>query len=180
LHTGKKGPDDPASRAPGHGSYSFVRILRFTRSTSRPAPKLSATPRWHDLHTGRCERCRRGTPCCRRWPPRRRQFAGQLSSGESTHHGRQGRAVRVSTAIGGHRRSIRRPIGSFKFSTVVQVEDGRQVGALRPLRLLQVNFRDRINHPTFKTHSQVASMDFSTTSPARSKPPVPLVVHARS
>jgi len=46
----------------------------------------------------------------------------------------------------------------------VRVEDGDKWACFRPYDGFRVNFEIEFNHPTFKTHSQTASMDFSTTS----------------
>src|SRR5258708_15020543 len=46
----------------------------------------------------------------------------------------------------------------------LQVEDGDKWARFDPYDGFQVNFQIEFNHPTFKKHSQVASMEFSTTS----------------
>ena len=46
----------------------------------------------------------------------------------------------------------------------VSVEDGDKWARFDPYDGFKVNFEIEFNHPTFKMHSQVASMDFSTTS----------------
>jgi UDP-3-O-[3-hydroxymyristoyl] N-acetylglucosamine deacetylase len=46
----------------------------------------------------------------------------------------------------------------------VRVEDGDKWARLDPYDGFKVNFEIEFNHPTFKKHSQIASMDFSTTS----------------
>ncbi len=46
----------------------------------------------------------------------------------------------------------------------VQVSDGDKWARFEPYDGFKVNFEIEFNHPTFKKHSQVASMDFSTTS----------------
>jgi UDP-3-O-[3-hydroxymyristoyl] N-acetylglucosamine deacetylase len=46
----------------------------------------------------------------------------------------------------------------------LQVEDGDKWARFDPYDGFKVNFEIEFNHPTFKKHSQVASMDFSTTS----------------
>jgi len=46
----------------------------------------------------------------------------------------------------------------------LQVEDGDKWARFDPYNGFKVNFEIEFNHPTFKKHSQVASMDFSTTS----------------
>ena len=46
----------------------------------------------------------------------------------------------------------------------IQVEDGDKWARFDPYDGFKVNFEIEFNHPTFKKHSQVASMDFSTTS----------------
>src|ERR1700760_1674652 len=46
----------------------------------------------------------------------------------------------------------------------VQVDDGDKWARFDPYDGFKVNFEIEFNHPTFKKHSQVASMDFSTTS----------------
>jgi UDP-3-O-[3-hydroxymyristoyl] N-acetylglucosamine deacetylase len=46
----------------------------------------------------------------------------------------------------------------------LQVEDGDKWARFDPYDGFKVNFEIEFNHPTFKTHSQIASMDFSTTS----------------
>jgi UDP-3-O-[3-hydroxymyristoyl] N-acetylglucosamine deacetylase len=46
----------------------------------------------------------------------------------------------------------------------LQVNDGDKWARFDPYDGFKVNFEIEFNHPTFKTHSQVASMDFSTTS----------------
>ncbi len=46
----------------------------------------------------------------------------------------------------------------------VRVEDGDKWARFDPYDGFKVNFEIEFNHPTFKKHSQVASMDFSTTS----------------
>ncbi len=46
----------------------------------------------------------------------------------------------------------------------VRVEDGDKWARFDPYDGFKVNFEIEFNHPTFKKHAQVASMDFSTTS----------------
>jgi UDP-3-O-[3-hydroxymyristoyl] N-acetylglucosamine deacetylase len=46
----------------------------------------------------------------------------------------------------------------------VRVDDGDKWARFDPYNGFKVNFEIEFNHPTFKKHSQVASMDFSTTS----------------
>jgi UDP-3-O-[3-hydroxymyristoyl] N-acetylglucosamine deacetylase len=46
----------------------------------------------------------------------------------------------------------------------VHVTDGDKWARFDPYNGFKVNFEIEFNHPTFKKHSQVASMDFSTTS----------------
>ncbi|HVC01063.1 MAG TPA: UDP-3-O-acyl-N-acetylglucosamine deacetylase [Steroidobacteraceae bacterium] len=46
----------------------------------------------------------------------------------------------------------------------VQVEDGDKWARFDPYDGFKVNFEIEFDHPTFKKHAQVASMDFSTTS----------------
>ena len=46
----------------------------------------------------------------------------------------------------------------------LQVEDGDKWARFDPYDGFKVNFEIEFDHPTFKKHSQVASMDFSTTS----------------
>jgi UDP-3-O-[3-hydroxymyristoyl] N-acetylglucosamine deacetylase len=46
----------------------------------------------------------------------------------------------------------------------VRVDDGDKWARFDPYNGFKVNFEIEFNHPTFKTHSQVATMDFSTTS----------------
>ncbi|HUX74488.1 MAG TPA: UDP-3-O-acyl-N-acetylglucosamine deacetylase [Steroidobacteraceae bacterium] len=46
----------------------------------------------------------------------------------------------------------------------VRVEDGDKWAQFDPYDGFKVNFEIEFNHPTFKKHSQVASMDFSTTA----------------
>jgi UDP-3-O-[3-hydroxymyristoyl] N-acetylglucosamine deacetylase len=46
----------------------------------------------------------------------------------------------------------------------LKVEDGDKWARFDPYDGFKVNFEIEFNHPTFKKHSQVASMDFSTTS----------------
>ena len=46
----------------------------------------------------------------------------------------------------------------------VRVEDGDKWARFDPYDGFKVNFEIEFNHPTFKKHSQVATMDFSTTS----------------
>ena len=46
----------------------------------------------------------------------------------------------------------------------VRVEDGDKWARFDPYDGFKVNFEIEFDHPTFKKHSQVASMDFSTTS----------------
>ena len=46
----------------------------------------------------------------------------------------------------------------------VRVVDGDKWASFDPYDGFKVNFEIEFNHPTFKMHSQVASMDFSTTS----------------
>jgi UDP-3-O-[3-hydroxymyristoyl] N-acetylglucosamine deacetylase len=46
----------------------------------------------------------------------------------------------------------------------LRVEDGDKWARFDPYDGFKVNFEIEFNHPTFKKHSQVASMDFSTTS----------------
>ena len=46
----------------------------------------------------------------------------------------------------------------------LQVSDGDKWARFDPYDGFKVNFEIEFNHPTFKKHSQVASMDFSTTS----------------
>src|SRR6202012_5252934 len=52
--------------------------------------------------------------------------------------------------------------GPFVF--LLQVDDGDKWARFDPYDGFKVNFEIEFNHPTFKKHSQVASMDFSTTS----------------
>src|SRR4029077_20056876 len=46
----------------------------------------------------------------------------------------------------------------------VKVEDGDKWARFDPYDGFKVNFEIELDHPVFKRHSQVASMDFSTTS----------------
>jgi UDP-3-O-[3-hydroxymyristoyl] N-acetylglucosamine deacetylase len=46
----------------------------------------------------------------------------------------------------------------------VRVEDGDKWASFDPYNGFKVNFEIEFNHPTFKNHTQVATMDFSTTS----------------
>jgi UDP-3-O-[3-hydroxymyristoyl] N-acetylglucosamine deacetylase len=46
----------------------------------------------------------------------------------------------------------------------LKVDDGDKWARFDPYDGFKVNFEIEFNHPTFKKHSQVASMDFSTTS----------------
>jgi len=46
----------------------------------------------------------------------------------------------------------------------VRVEDGDKWARFDPYNGFKVNFEIEFNHPTFKNHTQTASMDFSTTS----------------
>ena len=46
----------------------------------------------------------------------------------------------------------------------MKVEDGDKWARFDPYDGFKVNFEIEFDHPTFKKHSQVASMDFSTTS----------------
>jgi len=46
----------------------------------------------------------------------------------------------------------------------VRVEDGDKWASFDPYDGFRVNFEIEFNHPTFKKHSQTASMEFSTTS----------------
>jgi len=46
----------------------------------------------------------------------------------------------------------------------LQVADGDKWARFDPYDGFKVNFEIEFNHPTFKTHTQVATMDFSTTS----------------
>ncbi|HMK84971.1 MAG TPA: UDP-3-O-acyl-N-acetylglucosamine deacetylase [Steroidobacteraceae bacterium] len=46
----------------------------------------------------------------------------------------------------------------------LRVDDGDKWARLDPYQGFKVNFEIEFDHPTFKKHSQVASMDFSTTS----------------
>jgi len=46
----------------------------------------------------------------------------------------------------------------------VEVRDGDKWARFDPYDGFRVNFEIEFNHPTFKKHSQTASMDFSTTS----------------
>jgi UDP-3-O-[3-hydroxymyristoyl] N-acetylglucosamine deacetylase len=46
----------------------------------------------------------------------------------------------------------------------VRVEDGDKWARFDPYNGFKVNFEIEFNHPTFKNHTQVATMDFSTTS----------------
>src|SRR6202043_1958036 len=46
----------------------------------------------------------------------------------------------------------------------LRVDDGDKWARFDPYNGFKVNFEIEFNHPTFKKHSQVASMDFSTTS----------------
>jgi UDP-3-O-[3-hydroxymyristoyl] N-acetylglucosamine deacetylase len=54
-----------------------------------------------------------------------------------------------------------------RFTRILQslkVEDGDKWASFHPYDGFKVNFEIEFDHPTFKKHSQVASMDFSTTS----------------
>jgi UDP-3-O-[3-hydroxymyristoyl] N-acetylglucosamine deacetylase len=46
----------------------------------------------------------------------------------------------------------------------VHVEDGDKWARFDPYNGFKVNFEIEFNHPTFKNHTQIATMDFSTTS----------------
>jgi UDP-3-O-[3-hydroxymyristoyl] N-acetylglucosamine deacetylase len=46
----------------------------------------------------------------------------------------------------------------------VRVEDGDKWARFDPYNGFKVNFEIEFNHPTFRNHTQVATMDFSTTS----------------
>jgi UDP-3-O-[3-hydroxymyristoyl] N-acetylglucosamine deacetylase len=46
----------------------------------------------------------------------------------------------------------------------VRVEEGDKWAEIRPYEGFKVNFEIEFNHPVFKKHSQVASLDFSTTA----------------
>ncbi len=51
-----------------------------------------------------------------------------------------------------------------RIKTTVRVEDGDKWARFDPFDGFKVNFEIEFNHPIFKKRSQVASMDFSTTS----------------
>jgi UDP-3-O-[3-hydroxymyristoyl] N-acetylglucosamine deacetylase len=61
-------------------------------------------------------------------------------------------------------RSRRRRSASSASSRACSVEDGDKWARFDPYDGFKVNFEIEFNHPTFKKHSQTASMDFSTTS----------------
>jgi UDP-3-O-[3-hydroxymyristoyl] N-acetylglucosamine deacetylase len=52
----------------------------------------------------------------------------------------------------------------FRILESLQVDDGDKWARFDPYDGFKVNFEIEFDHPTFKKHSQVASMDFSTTS----------------
>ena len=52
----------------------------------------------------------------------------------------------------------------IRVKKTVLVEDGDKWARFDPFEGFKVNFEIEFDHPTFKKHSQVASMDFSTTS----------------
>ena len=58
----------------------------------------------------------------------------------------------------------RRPKRFIRVKKRLRVEDGDKWARFDPYDGFKVNFEIEFNHPTFKKHSQVASMDFSTTS----------------
>ena len=103
--------------------------------------------------------------CCRR-------FAGlgidnalrRAERRRSADHGRQRRAVRVPAAVGGHRGAERAEDASCASRRRVKVEDGDKWARFDPYDGFKVNFAIEFDHPVFKRRSQVASMDFSTTS----------------
>jgi UDP-3-O-[3-hydroxymyristoyl] N-acetylglucosamine deacetylase len=58
----------------------------------------------------------------------------------------------------------RAPKRFIRILEALQVDDGDKWARFDPYDGFKVNFEIEFNHPTFKKHSQVASMDFSTTS----------------
>ena len=58
----------------------------------------------------------------------------------------------------------RRPKRFIRVKKRLHVQDGDKWAQFDPFDGFKVNFEIEFNHPTFKKHSQVASMDFSTTS----------------
>ena len=58
----------------------------------------------------------------------------------------------------------RAPKRFIRILETVRVADGDKWAQFDPYDGFKVNFEIEFNHPTFKKHSQVASMDFSTTS----------------
>src|SRR5207342_1055337 len=46
----------------------------------------------------------------------------------------------------------------------VRVEEGDKWAEIKPYDGFKINFEIEFNHPVFKKHSQVASLDFSTTA----------------
>jgi UDP-3-O-[3-hydroxymyristoyl] N-acetylglucosamine deacetylase len=59
---------------------------------------------------------------------------------------------------------LKAPKRFIRILETVRVEDGDKWARFDPYDGFKVNFQIEFNHPTFKKHSQVASMDFSTTS----------------
>ena len=59
---------------------------------------------------------------------------------------------------------LRTPKRFIRILKSLRVEDGDKWARFDPYDGFKVNFEIEFNHPTFKKHSQVASMDFSTTS----------------
>ena len=119
----------------------------------------------HDLASRARSRSRPSSICCPR-------LAGlgidnalvEVSAGEVPDHGRQRRTIRVPAAIGRHRGTEGAEALHSHPARACRVEDGDKWARFDPYDGFKVNFEIEFNHPTFKKHSQVASMDFSTTS----------------
>ena len=89
---------------------------------------------------------------------------GRGERGRSADHGRQRRTLRVPAAVRRHRGAEGAEALHPHPARACKVEDGDKWARFDPYDGFKVNFEIEFNHPTFKKHSQVASMDFSTTS----------------
>jgi UDP-3-O-acyl-N-acetylglucosamine deacetylase len=73
------------------------------------------------------------------------------------------RTVRIPAAVGWHR-GTERGKRFVRILKSVKVEDGDKWARFDPYDGFKVNFEIEFDHPVFKRRSQVASMEFSTTT----------------
>ncbi len=142
----QEGADDPAAaptgyrhRFPAHRSAAARRHPRTRRERRRHRPR-------HHTRQGRVARLDRRAPAVGLRRPRHRQRdRGGVRPG-SADHGRQRGPVRVPAAVRRHRGAARAEAIHAREEAPAR-RGWRQVGAVRSLRWLQGEFRDRVQSP---------------------------------